>query len=218
VATTVATLQSRIAALHGAAVGDEHFADSDLLADINQAYRFDIPDLLREGQFRSQVAFAVAGGAAARQDLNLAGSPLYGAILGTEVRYKLDTESRSTELKVYSSKSDFRADYDPALTTQSRPTAVLIEGTVFTLRPIPNADGTVYLDALKYRDALTQAGSITLDYEALAIIYIAAGYAATRIGDDDTAARLNQLAGPIVEKLRSTQWRSASVPIHARNF
>lgn len=216
-ATTVATLQSRIAALLGATVGDEDLSTADLLDDINQAYCFDIPDVLREGRFREQIEVSVAGAAAGRQDIN-SGTPLYGAILGTWARYKTDTETRSTDLSLYTSERDFWWAFDPANLTQSRPTSILVEGTVFTLRPVPPAAGKVYVDALKYRTALTQGGSITLDYEAKAIVYVAAGYAATRIGDDDTAARMNQLAGPVMDKLRSLQWRAASVPIIARNF
>lgn len=214
--TPVATIQTRIVNLLGLKVGDEQLSEGDLLADINQVYRFDIPELVREGRFRELATVTTPAGTATVLDLNVATvSPTgpYGAILGTWARYKLTAETTSTPLGVYTSERDFWESYDPASTTQARPTGILILETTFYLRPIPAAAGFTMVNALRYRAALTQGGNLDVDYEAKTIEYMAAGYAARRIGDDDTAVRMETLAGPLVDKLKSLAWRSASTPI-----
>lgn len=204
----------------GLEIGGVNVTATELLDDLNQVYRFDIPEAIGSGRFREQIAVTVAAGVSGKTDVNVApATALYAGILGTWARYKLTAETASASLMVYSAQREFWEAFDPASTTQSRPTGILIEETGFTLRPIPSANGVVYLDTLKYRAALTQGGSILLDYEARVIEYVAAAYTANRLGDDDAARRLTALAGPFFDKLRGNERRSAHVPIaNTRNF
>ena len=65
-AISVDTIQQRIVAHLGSAVGDENLSTVDLLGDINQVYQFDIPDTINAGRFREQVALPVAAASGTR--------------------------------------------------------------------------------------------------------------------------------------------------------
>lgn len=220
-ATPVADLQARISELLGSMVGDEDLESTALLADINQVHRFDIPTQVGGGRFRAQIAVTVPASTASRVDLNTATvtpSGVFGAIVGTWARTRPAGATNSTGMTVYTDASAFRRDYDPALTDEvAIPQAILIEGMAFTLRPIPSVEQTVYLDALAYREALGQNDSITLDFEAKAIVFLAAGYASIRLADDDVTARMREFGNEQLDVLRGLESRSAHVPIAVGN-
>lgn len=209
--TPVTVLQSRIAALLGQSVGDENLDTNSLLADINQVYRFDIPDLIRSGRFTAKIAVVVTVGSG-RIDINniSPGVVIYGAILTSAAYWSYLTGAPgSTPLRVYNDYGELWRDYNPVSTETARPTAILIDGTTFLLQLSPDANGYVILNTLLYRSALGISDSITADFESQAIVYLSAAYAASRMGDDDTATRMEKLAGPIFDKLKGLESGSA---------
>lgn len=213
-------MQTRILAILGQSSGQEHVTNPELLADINRVHRFDIPERVGGGRFRQQLSVTVPASTAARQDINTSGltispsSVLFGAIVGDWARTLPSGQSASADLRVYTDPISFWDAYDPAITTEvTTPEAILIEETSFILRPIPSVAQTLYFEALVYRAALTQVGSITLDFEELAIVYGAAGYAAVRIGDEDVIQRMERYASEQMGNLIRNVARSSSVSL-----
>jgi hypothetical protein len=170
-ATSISTLQERIADLLGAAVGDQELEAETLLADINQVHRFDIPEQVGGGRFTERIFVLVAADNTGRIDINdgisVSPSGSYGAIVHPWARGLFSGQSATKDLVVYTSHMDFWSDYDPNVTTSGTPESILIQGTTFHVRPAPNALYGVYLDAIKHRDALAQNDSISLDYEGM---------------------------------------------------
>jgi hypothetical protein len=222
--TTVATLQSRIATLLGQSVGDESFDTVSLLNDINQAWRFDLIDLTVES--RRSIIFSYGSIAAGpfSKDINSKQpeTNLYAAIVGDTARWaKFSLVTPSFPLIVFTSRTEFWSNYDPVSIVQGTPESVLIEGTVFTVRPDPSFGMYIYLDVIPYNTPLIQSDTIgsIYDFEMQAVLYLSALNAANRIGDSDSVVRVEKLAMAAVDSLRSRAFRATHRHVRVgRNF
>jgi hypothetical protein len=220
VSVTVSAMQTRMLSILAQGAGQAGVTSDQLLADINRVYRFDIPEEVRGGRFRQQLSVTVPAATSARVDVNTSGLTIapanvqFGAILGDWARTLAAGQTVSVPLTVYTDPSRFFSVYDPAVTSQvTVPDAILIEETSFTLRPVPSVNQTVYFDALVYRAALGSSDSITLDFEELAIVYGACGYAAIRLGDDDVLSRMREFGNEQMDKLRGNSARSSAMSV-----
>lgn len=215
-AVTVASILPKIAALLGLSVGDENVSEAELLGDLNQAYRFDVPDILNTESYRSTASITVTS-ALSDGDLNDgATSSLFGPVTATTARWVyVATPTTSYPLEIYTDFASFWRDFDPVVQTLAQPQGILFAGSRWSVRPKPNATGFILFQAVLYRTALTVGGSIIKDFEERLLTFMAATYAAYRLGDDDAAARFERLSGQIADKLRASL---AGGQIHTPHF
>lgn len=169
------------------------------LAELNDAYRFEIPGQLSGWRREGTVEIAIASGQAVLDSSTTALDAEYGLpgafkVVHEPVLLSLATGTGTWPLDFYTYPEEFWSIYQFKDTAQAQPSACLYYDNSLLLRPIPNASYKLQLFGIKYPGKLEDLASSKLDtaFEETLVVAAAAvnlalaeglGEAATRLGN-----------------------------------